>query len=538
MLLYSATWVAQLSLYVSGRPWAGVSPIILGRRFGSFCKILRNYDVVCARHIRPPGSQEYPACSSFFPLSFSFSCSICHPLTATDPSSPCLNSVVPAIILLNLFFLALSAYKNERLGCVWLLNFRSPSPYLAPVQYGSKTALQPRSISHPRQLRSAPPLNINHLAHVHFIQRLPVEIISLIFIIGSEQDTNFPITVSHVCSSWRHVALHTPALWRHIALGPQEDQWRERILRAKACSLDIQLSPWRITRLGFRRSQYLYAYSVHWYMQVATPYIRRWRSLDIEFSNYEPFLWRASLANCSSPAPLLEELSLVYRNNDDPQEYFLFAAYAPRLRRLTVDGISLVWIPSLFGNLTFLDYTHHNFTSGHQAVHNVISILRVTTQLITLHILFPQGPVPYLPARTEPVTRRVSLMELKELVLKVDGHDIPFELASLISLVSSPKLSTLRLVDLREAQYAFRSLKSFFYVYPIPRTLRYVYIGYAWYDPKMLQAMVQSLPILSRITVKKSRTPEQVFLLNRRTRMQGSHYMVENLGVQYYSRHK
>ncbi|KAF9565701.1 hypothetical protein CPC08DRAFT_683396 [Agrocybe pediades] len=408
----------------------------------------------------------------------------------------------------------------------------SSSQYLHQPQWNSdKAALLPRPISRPHQLRPSV-LNADYPSCVHFIQRLPVEIISLIFVLGSEQDTNFPVTVSHVCSSWRYVALHTPALWRHIALGPQEDQLRARVLRARACSLDIQISPWRMTRLGFRRSQYWYAHSVYWHMQLVNPYIDRWRSLDIEFSNSEPYLWRASLAHCSTPAPALEELSLLYRNNDDTTPYILFAAYAPKLRRLTVDGISLAWMPSLYGNLTFLDYTHHGFTNGHHAVHDVLSILHITSQLNTLHILFPQGRIAYLPSRREPATQHVSLMKLKELVLKVDGHDIPFELASLVSLLSSPNLATLRLIDLGDAPYSFRSLKSFFYVYPIPRTLRYVHVGHAWYEPKMLQAMAQSLPLLSKITVKMSHTPEKVFTLNRRIRGHGPHYNVEGLGVQ------
>jgi len=403
-----------------------------------------------------------------------------------------------------------------------------------------------RVISRPRHLRSQQPPNF-HLPLPHFIRQLPVELLGLIFILGSEQDTFFPLTVSHVCSTWRQIALRTPALWRRIAIGPNESMWRERIRRAQACTLDIQLLPYRKTRSGARRSQDFNPYTVNWYMHIVVPYIRQWRSLEIQFSEYSPFLWKAALADCASPAPRLQELTLVHRFNDDVQEFLIFAAYAPRLHRLTVDGIRLIWMPSLFANLTFLDYTHHGFTSGHQAVYDIISILSISSRLVDFRILFPRGKVTRLPSRRESVTKRVTLPFLTQFHLKVDGSDIPFELAHLVTLILAPSLSSLRLIDLSRSQHSFPSLKSFFYVYALPRTLRFIFVGHGWYDSRMIQAMTHSLPYLSRIHVKRSRTPDQVLNLQNHVRnspgsasfgrnqshLLHGHYRIDTLNVHY-----
>ncbi|PPQ89680.1 hypothetical protein CVT25_013867 [Psilocybe cyanescens] len=411
------------------------------------------------------------------------------------------------------FSRSLISFLNSALSCLF------PSAKQTAVQvydYPKVTYTKRRSISRPRHLK---PILSNNIpaSKIHFIHYLPVELLSLIFIIGSKQDSFFPIVISHVCSAWRQIALRTPELWCRILLSPQESMWRERVRRSRACFLDIQLCSTRVTKFGFHRSQDLDPYSVNWYMQIVFPHIRRWRSLDIDFTQQVPHLWKAVLAGCFTPAPWLEELSLKYRLNDDTREFFLFASFTPRLRRLRVDGIRLIWTPSLFGNLTFLDYTHHGFTSGHQAVQDVISILVVTSRITELRVLFPRGQIACLPSRREVVTQRATLPFLNHLVLKVDGSDIPFEIAHLVTLISSPTLSILRLIDLKRAHDSFQSLKSFFYVYPLPPSLRFIYIGHAWYDPSMVHAMVHSLPRLWKILIRRSRLPEQVLYLKNPT---------------------
>lgn len=291
--------------------------------------------------------------------------------------------------------------------------------------------------------------------------------------------------------------------------------WHERIRRARACSLDVVLSS---KSSSFHRSRNRHfnfdPYVVQSLMHIAIPYIDRWRSLEVSFNEYVPSLWMSALSGCNRPAPCVQELSLIYPLNDDTSEITLFTGFAPQLQRLTVDGIRLNWLPSLFANLTYLDYTHHGFTSGHRAVHDVISILGVSSHIRELHILFPRGRLPCLPQRKYNVAKRISLPYLTILSLKVDGTDIPFELAHFITLISTPALSTLRLIDLSHSTHSFPNLKPFFYVYALPPTLRSVHISYGWYDPFMVKPMAQSLPRMAKISIKRLRLPEQVLMVS------------------------
>lgn len=376
---------------------------------------------------------------------------------------------------------------------------------------------RPRAISRPRQLRRSAATSQSTL-YVHPINTLPVEILLLIFEIGAAANEHFPVNVSHVCKYWRQLALGTPSLWCHIILGSRGPMSRERFRRAQGCSLNIQLAPFRLTPSGNRRSQDLNPYTVNWYLQLAQPYVQQWRSLDVRFAEYSPCLWKAAMAACDCPAPLLEELFLVYRLNDDTQEFFPFLGYAPRLRRVTVDGIRLAWVPSLFANLTYLDYTHHGLTSGHQAVHDVVSILSVSARLVQFRVLFPRGQIARLPPLPYYEMKPVVLPYLKQLQLTSNGSDIPFEIAHLVVLMTTPCLTSLRLVDLTRSHQSFASLKSFFYVYALPPSLHFVSISHGWYNPNMIHAMSHSLPNLISIHVKRTRSPEQVLKIKPRVR--------------------
>ncbi|KAG2010079.1 hypothetical protein CC2G_012927 [Coprinopsis cinerea AmutBmut pab1-1] len=375
---------------------------------------------------------------------------------------------------------------------------------------------RPEDISRPRQLgryRHHP----EHRLPAHFIQRLPVEILALIFIQGAQDDVYFPVTVSHVCRAWRRIALRTPALWRRITLGPQERMWKERIKRARACSLDVQLLPTKSRSRSEPRHADLDPYSIQWHMHMVIPHIARWRSLEIVFPEHGPYLWKASLSRCcatrNAQAPLLEDIQLSYRANDDPEAFTLFSGSAPKLRSATLDGIRLNWLPSLYSNLTFLDYTHHGFTAGHQAVQDVINMLTVSSQLRELRLTFPRKPVVCLPCRDDPVKTRVVLPKLKCLHLRVEGKDIPFELAQIATLLVTPSLTSLRLVDLNRSYNSFASLKSFFYIYALPPSLRSVRIECGWYDPRMITPIVQSHARIRQIIIKRPHSAEQVLNL-------------------------
>ena len=357
------------------------------------------------------------------------------------------------------------------------------------------------TISHPRRLKR-PPLPV--FPTPHLICRLPYELLAHTFVLGAESDPMLPVTVSHVCRTWRRLALRTPALWRRVTLDSRLDMWNERIRRAKACPLEVQLVPWSIhyPHPHRPRNDRRDMAAVQWYMHIVAPYIRRWRSLEIVFSDYSPYLWNAALSACcsmgkSAQAPLLEELTLLYRNNDDTKEFCLFSNYAPRLRRVTLDGIKLTWTPSLFRNLTFLDYTHHGSTRGYSAVREVLDMLSVSHHLVELRLLFPHRRPTHYHSLPDPLeTPPVVLNMLSVLRLCVQGRDIPFELAQIATLLYTPALKQLHLADINERNDVFPSVRIFFRSYAIPKSLRVLIIEHGWCDDHVLSSIRRApLPI-------------------------------------------
>lgn len=281
-------------------------------------------------------------------------------------------------------------------------------------------------------------------------------------------------------------ALRTPSLWRRIALVPEEQMCRERIYRAKACSLDVQLLPWRATRSRGIAPQRLDAHTVQLRMHLVLPYIHRWRSLEIVLPDHEPFLANAALSGCCvshkrGRAPLLEELTLVYRNNDDSKEFCLFSGCTPHLRRLTLDGLRLAWLPSLFGRLVFLDYTHHAFSEGDDAVAELLAMLGVCAALRELRVLFPRrSPLAFVqPFRAR--LGRVALLRLVCLHLRVETRDIPPELTRLVTHLSTPSLTSLHLTDIGHRRHTFPSLVHFMQSYPKLPSLQTVFVEYGWH---------------------------------------------------------
>ncbi|KAF8635859.1 hypothetical protein AX15_000051 [Amanita polypyramis BW_CC] len=374
-------------------------------------------------------------------------------------------------------------------------------------------------IGRPKRLRRTP---LPVFAKMHLISQLPYELLAHVFVLGAESDPMLPITVSHVCRTWRHLALRTPALWRHIFLDHRLDMWEERIQRAKACPLDVKLVPWF---MHYARRQQNYRQDMttaQLCMHVMAPHIQRWRSLEIVFNDYSPYLWNAALSGCcftgrNVQAPLLEDLTLLYRNNDDTKEFYLFSNYAPRLQRVTLDGIKLTWTPSLFGNLTFLDYTHHGFTRGYSAVREVLGMLRVCPDLVELRLLFPhKRPVHYnsIPVPLEVIP--VVLTRLIDLRLCVEGRAIPFELPQVAALLRTPTLKHLHLVDMDERNHPLPNVGLFFCNYNFPISLRVLFIEYGWYDLHALSPILRTPSPIRRVMLRRPKMPPQVMELTRR----------------------
>jgi len=280
------------------------------------------------------------------------------------------------------------------------------------------------------------------------------------------------------------------------------------------------------------------AYSVQWYMHLVLPSIHRWRSLHISFAEYAPFLWNAALSACCETgsrvhAPLIEELSLIYPVNDDTKEFTLFEGVAPRLKRLTVDGIRLAWLPSLFQNLTFLEYTHRGPIRGNRAVSLVLSMLEISNRLQELRICFPyERDLDSSHSLSGHVRahKRIILPFLTTLHLRiVNGSCIPRELNDLSFHLSFPSLTSLRLADSTCSPQPFVHLSTFLRVLRIPPLLRYIYMDAGWVDHRILPPLFHSLKGLRKAVVSGVCLPDPYFVGYAVRRIRGGLYFIERV---------
>lgn len=161
------------------------------------------------------------------------------------------------------------------------------------------------------------------------IRLLSSEILSAIFVtasIPSHASHDAPVLLSTlmlVCKHWRDVCLCSPDLWSRISVSPNEpdslEKARRRLVRSKAAPLDIFLD------FSQRSSFSTQAPNAHPHAHLLTPdhllktsllllrpTIARWRTFVLLIP-YRPQA-TAALALCSSPAPMLESLTVQVSN--------------------------------------------------------------------------------------------------------------------------------------------------------------------------------------------------------------------------------
>lgn len=356
---------------------------------------------------------------------------------------------------------------------------------------------------------------------------LPAELLCHIFILGASVDPLLPIRVSHVCHGWRTLALNTPALWRRIDLDARLRMWLERVHRARACTLDIVLASRNSSTPRTLTRRYLDAQSVRLYVHCMVPYIHQWRSLTIEFQHYAPYLWNAALSSCCGRgqavyAPHLEEMSLIYPHNDDSKEFVLFGGYAPCLRAVTVHGIRLTWLPSIFGNLTSLHYTHHGFTRGVDAATELLYMIQISNRLQDLRISFPQAPVPAATLTHPtpfPADEAAHLPYLTTLEIRIERSEIPSALIHLLAHLSIPAVQTLCLLaptstirSPRAVDIASR-LRQLLKALPRLYSLHRLEVEHTWLsDPRFIFAVLHVVPNLKVLTLRGTQVTNPFFL--------------------------
>ncbi|KAJ6571357.1 hypothetical protein B0H19DRAFT_660012 [Mycena capillaripes] len=246
------------------------------------------------------------------------------------------------------------------------------------------------------------------------ISRLPPELIADMFILLCEEsradlsDYSW-IVCSHICSSWRHIALDTPHLWSHVVFSSPE--WmRLCIQRSKSSLLIIEAG------VTYPLVQSL--------VSEALQLTERIGRINLRFQ----FLSNKLLTQLAGPFPMLTSLSLENNSfwtsplipfDSDVPPY-------PRLRTLLIRTL-VTWLPPLPAHLVSLE-----ITSGGMEDIGWDNFAGALQPLVELEALTLQGfPLPLASASI-----RISLPKLRDLHLSAaPAHCVQF-----IRALESPHL--------------------------------------------------------------------------------------------------
>ncbi|KAA1467151.1 hypothetical protein DENSPDRAFT_228392 [Dentipellis sp. KUC8613] len=178
------------------------------------------------------------------------------------------------------------------------------------------------------------------------------------------------IRVTHVCRSWREIALSNSCLWTHIEPDITTDWLSETLSRSDPRPLKADLS------LGSTDANVT--------VDVLGNHSRRLSQLDIRIDRLIDFDdWADFVAH---PSPLLESLSLRFSEGSDDldvdPDYILTTVSHPRLRRLTMHvNFQPPCDAQVLHNLVYLELVGASDCDRRPFVDSLIPILEDTPQL-------------------------------------------------------------------------------------------------------------------------------------------------------------
>lgn len=252
----------------------------------------------------------------------------------------------------------------------------SPSSSTPP----SSPPVSPRS---PRLVVSSTPAN-KPLPSAHAIHTLPLELLTLIFEIGTQENIeeaprtrpqeyapNFEVTVSQVCRYWRETALKASQLWTFISFREvtHMDRARVYIERAKERPLDITVDT--VAAKNHVPNMTLFREEFYPVFNIVLPSVSRWRSLVLKVRDYECKTFAKEILSTCGPAPWLERIELYHIEDAVTQQSWfaatlvravcIFDANIPNLRKLTLTGVNLPWKQSMpfLRNLEVIQFALH-----------------------------------------------------------------------------------------------------------------------------------------------------------------------------------
>jgi len=163
--------------------------------------------------------------------------------------------------------------------------------------------------------------NLEHLRSLLSpIRVLPLELLGEIFIHCCDAPSvislsEAPLLVTHVCSSWRAIAIHKPEMWSSLKLGPDQFARKSHGLfhlaklwleRSGNCPLRLCVRPMDVLRDGPARTDLFLDI-----LKLYTPHYNRWKDVSFDYPHFDDFqaLLFSGLPQDAS-FPLLERFGL------------------------------------------------------------------------------------------------------------------------------------------------------------------------------------------------------------------------------------
>ncbi|KAK0464643.1 uncharacterized protein EV420DRAFT_1517364 [Desarmillaria tabescens] len=227
------------------------------------------------------------------------------------------------------------------------------------------------------------------------IQSLPVELITRIIVLGSNyeypytdspflfkpvQNTfynspscAFQVAVSHVCHTWREIALRTACLWTTLHFHEPTHIQRARVFLSRSrpqssSTLDILIST--VSEPEYIPNVNLYLTELREIFDLVVRHVKRWRSFHLKIrDNQCKLVARQYLSSCG-PGPNLETLQLYHFEDFENSADLYLATYrppviifnneVPKIKNVSLIGVNLPWDQSPYlDNLRSLELALH-----------------------------------------------------------------------------------------------------------------------------------------------------------------------------------
>ncbi|KAF8869610.1 hypothetical protein BD779DRAFT_1681898 [Infundibulicybe gibba] len=358
--------------------------------------------------------------------------------------------------------------------------------------------------------------------HLGPIVNLNIDVLREIFLFCSPKPVYMPLrkwraprggwpeprlVVSHVCSSWRAITLHTPELWGDIEIGHLE-------LRDREC-LETWLQRSGKSPLSIREPRYERCNLFDVLDEIVLPNLHRCRRLTLDMGPTTlPTLFRLPPGSLQSLVGIKLYLSM-YRSGTKLQEVALEAPItafqmAHQLRRVELDSSHLgsnldrVVIDLRCLHLPWAQLTVFTFPGAVISADSCIEVLRACVAIESCSLYVSHIDDHAMSMIHESETRMVTLPALHTLHLKLSdsSHHEPF-----LAIFHLPSLHKLELETTSPWQWPISSLIPV--LTPAAHTLRSLYVGHAPYgmygapaadqDPREL---LELLPYLTHFFVQ------------------------------------